>query len=125
MPKVARTALTLLLPLVSIATVAAIFEIGLRFTGHVAIYEMYSKPSLFWRYDELLGWSHEPGAHGDFVGPRPWPVEFRGKVAINSLGLRGPEIPPRDPSELRVLFSGDSIVASFEVDYEGTFVARL
>src|SRR5688572_19122022 len=104
MPKVARAALTLFLPVISIAVVAAIFEIGLRLTGHVAIYEMYSKPSMFWRYDELLGWSHEPGARGEFVGPRPWPIEFRGKVAINSLGLRGPEIPVREPAERRILF---------------------
>jgi lysophospholipase L1-like esterase len=121
----ARIAFALLAPLLGIALVAAIFEVGLRLTGHVAIYEMYSKPSQFWRYDELLGWSHDPGASGEFVGPRPWPIEFRGQVSINSLGLRGPEIPPREPSELRVLFSGDSIVAALEVDYEQTFVALL
>jgi hypothetical protein len=120
-----RGLLTVLLPLLSIAIVLAIFELGLRITGHQAIYEIYSKPSLFWRHDKLLGWSHEPGAQGDFVGPRPWPIEFRGKVSINSLGLRGPEIPTRDPSETRVLFSGDSIVASLEVDHEQTFVALL
>jgi lysophospholipase L1-like esterase len=123
--RLARVAFALLAPLVAVALVAALFEAGLRLTGHVAIYEMYSKPSLFWRYDELLGWSHEPGASGEFVGPRPWPIEFRGKVSINSLGLRGPEIPPREPGELRVLFSGDSIVAALEVDHEQTFVALL
>jgi lysophospholipase L1-like esterase len=120
-----RLAFALLAPLLSVAFVAAIFEVGLRFTGHVAIYEMYSKPSQFWRYDELLGWSHEPGARGVFVGPRPWPIEFRGNVSINSLGLRGPEISPPEPSELRVLFSGDSIVAALEVDYQQTYVALL
>jgi lysophospholipase L1-like esterase len=111
--------------LVSVGLVLGAFELGLRLTGHEAIYEMYSKPSQFWRYDELLGWSHEPGASGEFVGPRPWPIEFRGKVSINSLGLRGPEIPPPDASELRVLFLGDSIVAGFEVDHDQTFVALL
>lgn len=125
MHRVAWAALTISLPIASFALVVALFEAGMRLTGHEAIYEIYSKPSLFWRHDELLGWSHEPGARGEFVGPRPWPIEFRGKVSINSIGLRGPEIPPRDPSELRVLFSGDSIVASFEVDYEVTFVSRL
>jgi lysophospholipase L1-like esterase len=125
MPRLARVAFALLAPLLSVAVVAVIFEVGLRLTGHAAIYEMYSKPSQFWRYDELLGWSHEPGASGEFVGPRPWPIEFRARVSFNSLGLRGPEIPPRQPSELRVLFSGDSIVAALEVDYEQTFVALL
>ncbi len=125
MQRVARALLLVLLPLASVGLVALFFEVGLRLTGHVAIYEMYSKPSLFWSYDELLGWRHEPGARGEFVGPRPWPIEFRGDVSINSLGLRGPEIPPRDPAEHRVLFSGDSIVAALEVDHEFTFVARL
>src|SRR6185503_13206306 len=94
-PWLVRAAATAALFAASVAIVLAVFEVGLRLTGHVAIYEMYSKPSLFWRYDQLLGWSHEPGASGEFVGPRPWPVEFRGKVEINSLGLRGPEIPVR------------------------------
>lgn len=125
MSRLIRAAKTLLLAGMSIAVVVALFEVGMRLTGHVAIYEMYSKPSLFWRYDELLGWSHEPGARGEFVGPRPWPIEFRGQVAINSLGLRGPEIPPRDPAELRVLFSGDSIVAGFEVNCDETYVSLL
>jgi hypothetical protein len=123
--RIARAAAVAALSASSVALVLAAFEIGLRLTGHAAIYEMYSKPSLFWRYDELLGWSHEPGARGVFVGPRPWPVEFRGNVAINSLGLRGPEIPARAPGERRVLFLGDSVVVGFEVDYEQTFVARL
>jgi hypothetical protein len=125
MSKVALAGMALLLTAASIALVVAIFELGLRLTGHTAIYEMYSTPWQFWRYDELLGWSHEPGARGEFVGPRPWPVEFRGDVAINSLGLRGPEVPVRTTSEQRVLFSGDSVVVGFEVDYEKTFVALL
>jgi GDSL-like Lipase/Acylhydrolase family len=125
MSRALRAATALLLAGFSIGLVLALFEVGMRLTGHVAIYEMYSKPSLFWRYDELLGWSHEPGARGEFVGPRPWPIEFRGQVAINSLGLRGPEIPPRDPAEVRVLFSGDSIVAGFEVNNDETFVSLL
>ena len=125
MPRSARAALSVLLLLASLGLVVAVFEVGLRLTGHQAIYEMYSKPSLFWRYDELLGWSHEPGAHGEFVGPRPWPIEFHANVAINSLGLRGPEIPSRDPTELRVLFAGDSIIAGFEVENDLTFVSRV
>jgi lysophospholipase L1-like esterase len=100
-------------------------EIGLRLAGYRAIYEMYSKPSLFWRHDALLGWSHEPNASDRYVGPRPWPVEFQAEVRINSLGLRGPEVPPRAADELRVLFLGDSMVAGFEVEYDETFVAQL
>ncbi len=121
---VARLA-TMLLPILSIALVLAMFEAGLRIAGHRAIYEIYSKPTLFWQRDELLGWSHQPNATGVYVGPRPWPIEFEGRIAINSLGLRGPEVPPSRPGEPRVLAMGDSMVASFEVDYEETFVAIL
>ncbi|HEY8154716.1 MAG TPA: SGNH/GDSL hydrolase family protein [Myxococcota bacterium] len=115
----------LLLAFVSIAFVLAAFEIGLRLAGYRAIYEMYSKPSLFWRHDPLLGWSQEPGASGRYVGPRPWPIEFGATVSINSLGLRGPELPEKAGGELRVLFVGDSMVAGFEVEYEQTYVALL
>jgi hypothetical protein len=115
----------LMLAGVSLALALGAFEIGLRLAGYQAIYETYSKPSLFWRYDPLLGWSHEPGASGRYIGPRPWPVEFEASVSLNSLGLRGPELPPRVEDDLRVLFLGDSMVAGFEVEYEQTFVALL
>jgi hypothetical protein len=105
--------------------VLGVGETVLRLLGHRALYEMYSKPSIFWTYDPLLGWAHEPGAHDRYVGPRPWPVEFSAEVSINSLGLRGPEIPPRVPGEQRILVLGDSMVAGFEVPYEDTFVALL
>jgi lysophospholipase L1-like esterase len=117
--------LNLALACMSVGFVLGAFEIGLRVAGYRALYEMYSKPSLFWQYDALLGWSHEPHARGRFVGPRPWPVEFDVPIEINSLGLRGPELPPRRDGELRVLFLGDSMVAGFEVAQPDTFVARL
>jgi lysophospholipase L1-like esterase len=109
----------------SLALAGAAAEGALRLAGYVAIYEVYSKPELFWRHDERLGWSLEPGARGRYVGPRPFPVEFDSAVEINSLGLRGPEPGPRRPGELRVLVLGDSVVAGFEVKEEETFVARL
>jgi lysophospholipase L1-like esterase len=100
-------------------------ELGLRLAGYRALYETYSKPSLFWRHDALLGWSHEPHAKGQYIGPRPWPVEFDALVEMNSLGLRGPEPGPKRTGELRVLFLGDSMVAGFEVEQQQTFVALL
>jgi lysophospholipase L1-like esterase len=109
----------------SLALVCAVVEGALRLAGFVPIYEVYSKPELFWRHDERLGWSLEPGARGRYVGPRPFPVEFDSAIEINSLGLRGPEPAPRRPGELRVLVLGDSVVAGFEVAEEETFVARL
>lgn len=113
------------LVMVSVTCGLGLVELGLRATGQRALYEIYSKPSLFWRYDPLLGWAHEPNARASYVGPRPWPIEFEASVSINSLGLRGPEIPPASPGEARVLFLGDSMVAAFEVAYEESFVARV
>jgi lysophospholipase L1-like esterase len=115
----------LLLASVSVGLAVCVFEAGLRLAGYRALYEMYSKPSQFWQYDPLLGWAHEPGARGRFVGPRPWPVEFDIPVEINGSGLRGPELGPPAEGELRVLFLGDSMVAGFEVEQHETFVARL
>lgn len=109
----------------SVGVVIGAFEAGLRLAGYRALYEMYSKPSQFWQYDPLLGWAHEPGAQGRFVGPRPWPVEFDTPVRINSSGLRGPELTAPAEGELRVLFLGDSMVAGFEVEQHETFVALL
>jgi lysophospholipase L1-like esterase len=110
---------------VSTALTLGVVEVGLRLAGYQAIYSVYSKPSLFWEHDDLLGWSHTPGASGRYVGPRPWPIEFDAPVEINSLGLRGPDVPPRAPGELRILLLGDSVVVGFEVPWEQTFGALL
>ena len=116
---------SLLLLGVSLAFACAGAELGLRLAGYTALYDVYSKPELFWQHDERLGWSLEPGARGRYKGPRPFPVEFDTAVAINSLGLRGPELSRRAEGELRVLFLGDSVVAGFEVEQPETFVALL
>jgi lysophospholipase L1-like esterase len=115
------------LALAGLATVVtlALVEVALRVLGYEPIYRVYSHPEIFWRQDDLLGWSHEPGAQGIYVGPRPWPVEFEAPVRINSLGLRGPEIAPVPPGSVRVMVLGDSIVAGFEVPWEETFTARM
>jgi len=109
----------------SLALTGVLVEVVFRLAGFSALYSVYSKPSLFWQHDEQLGWSHQPGADGSYVGPRPFPIEFEAPVRINALGLRGPEIGPKAPGELRLLFLGDSVVAGFEVAYEDTFVARV
>lgn len=114
-----------LLVLTSLALCLGVLELGLRLAGFQALYDTYSKPSLLWQKDPLLGWSHVPSSQDVFVGPRPWPVEFQASVAINSLGLRGPELTPVPEGGYRVLLLGDSVTAGFEVEYEETFAARL
>ena len=105
----------------SVLLVVLCFEVGLRILGYAAIYEIYSKPSELWRADAQLGWHHEPNSSAVFTGPRPWPVEFETPVKMNSLGLRGPEVPPRHEDDVRLLFMGDSMVAAMEVEYDKIF----
>jgi len=100
-------------------------ELGLRTAGYEKMYDVYSSPEMFWRHDALLGWSLQPNAHGRFVGPRPFPIEFDATIDVNAFGLRGPEIGAKPPGERRVLVLGDSWVAGFEVEYEQTFTALL
>jgi len=102
-----------------------LLEVALRLAGYQAIYDVYSKPSIFWEHEPLLGWAHTPSSEGTYVGPRPWPVEFSTPIHINSQGLRGPEVEALPPDGLRVLLQGDSVVAAVEVDYEDSFGARL
>ena len=115
----------LVLAMVSIGLSLLVIEIGFRLVGFQPIFETYSKPSLFWQADDLLGWVHTPKSEGQYIGPRPWPVEFSSEVQINSLGLRGPEVAELPPGGVRILFTGDSVLAGFEVEYDETFVARL
>ena len=116
---------TLALLLASLLLSFAAAEALLRVAGYGALYEVYSSPELFWRHDELLGWSLEPNARGRYTGPRPFPIEFDSAIETNSLGLRGPEIGAREPGERRVLLLGDSFVAGFEVEQPETFAALL
>ena len=46
-------------------------------------------------------------------------------VRINSLGMRGPEVAPRDPGRLRVALCGDSFTFGSCVEYESTLAMSL
>ncbi len=111
--------------LTSLIMSLGLLEIAFRIVGYEPIYEVYSKPDVLWRKDSLLGWSHQPNSTTTYIGPRPWPIEFRNSISINSLGLRGPEIAELPPSGQRILFLGDSIVAGFEVDNSDHFTNLL
>jgi len=114
-----------LLALASLVLLAIALEIGVRMAGYQPIHDVYSKPSKFWQGDSLLGWSHEPGASGVYVGPRPFPIAFRTPIQINSIGLRGPEIEALPADGYRILTMGDSYVVGFEVLYAELFTSRL
>jgi lysophospholipase L1-like esterase len=120
-PRLRALAVRLLAVVLSSLFALLVIEVGFRIAGYEPIYAVYSKPELFWQRDPLLGWSLEPGAEGEYVGPRPFPIAFRAPVRINSLGFRGEE--PRDlpANGQRVLLLGDSQAAAFEVAEERTY----
>jgi hypothetical protein len=75
-----------------------------------------------WVYDGTKGWFHAPRSSGrsDLGGPDT------GEVHINSLGLRGREIPiPKPGGVTRILVFGDSFVFGIGVDEPHVFTARL
>jgi len=51
--------------------------------------------------------------------------EGRVENRINSLGMRGPEIPPKAMGEYRILLLGDSFIEADEIPYEETVGQRL
>jgi lysophospholipase L1-like esterase len=98
-------------------------EIAFRLFGYRPLYEVYSKPEVFWKHDPMLGWSLQPKAEGEFVGPRPFPVQFRAPIRINSLGFRDGELLDVPEEGYRILLLGDSQAAGFEVPSERTYAA--
>jgi hypothetical protein len=112
----------LTLAIAVVATLGAV-EVTFRILGYHAIYEEYTDPDSFYVADPMAGWSYRPGATGEFVGPRPYPITYRSYVRINSLGLRGPELSRAPPGGLRVLALGDSWTSGLEVAENETYSA--
>jgi hypothetical protein len=63
-----------------------------------------------------VGYWNRPGTTGTFFGA---------PVHINSIGLRGPEIPPKAPGEFRILMMGDSFPFGIGVPEERCLPAAL
>src|SRR5918997_5048036 len=120
-----RGGLKLALAALSVLVTLGVVEGVFRLLGYDPVYDVYSQPEEFFRADPVLGWSFTPGARDEYVGPRPFPVEFRTDVRINSLGLRGPELDSVPAGGLRVLVLGDSWVAGLEVPEDRTYSAVL
>ena len=47
-------------------------------------------------------------------------LEYRSQIQTNSLGIRGPELYPKEPDEIRILTIGDSFTLGIQVDEEET-----
>lgn len=70
----------------------------------------------FWRYDELLGWAHNPGQRG-----RLNHIDFSVEVVINSDGLRDDEYSLERNSKKRMLILGDSYGWGYGVNHDERF----
>jgi lysophospholipase L1-like esterase len=113
-----------LLALAVVITLVAL-EGVFRLFGYRPLYDEYSKPDTFFVHDRVLGWRNKPGAHDEFVGPVPFPVEFRTSIRLNSLGFRGGEVKDVPPGGRRVVVLGDSQAAGFEVPERQSYEALL
>ncbi len=74
----------------------------------------------FWRYDPLLGWSHNPGQRG-VLNHRDFSIQ----VSINSRGLRDEEYPLARTQKKRMLVLGDSFAWGFGVERRERFTEVL
>jgi lysophospholipase L1-like esterase len=68
-------------------------------------------PLMFMRAHPTRGWQMVPGQHH---------FTYTHEVRLNSLGLRGPDVGPKEPGERRVLFLGDSLTYGQGVAEEDT-----
>lgn len=107
--------------LAAIATLLclAVAEVGIRFLAPEI--SGYHDPRDIIEFDEMLGWRKKPG-----VTVRNVTGEYAVTETINSLGFRGPEIPPtKVGGEYRVLVLGDSFTEGYTVDQQDLFSIRL
>lgn len=111
-----------LLIIVVVATIVGV-EGGLRLAGvHFPSLGNRVADRALWNYDATKGWFHAPGASGETYLGGP----DRGRVLINALGLRGPEVARvKPPGTKRILVFGDSFVFGVGVDEGHTLTAHL
>ena len=69
------------------------------------------------------GYIREVGQHDDrlFWKLKPGYRDRAGLISINSRGLRGPEIRPKGPTELRILSLGESTTFAARLAYENSY----
>ncbi len=104
--------LRLLSLLFGLSLAMVLSEVGLRILG--VGYPQFYQP------DEHCGSRLRPGISG------VWTAEGFGRVSVNSLGFRGPEIKATQlSSATRVAVLGDSFIEALQVDHEECFCARL
>lgn len=95
----------------------AVFEAGMRVAGGSEAAPAFQR---LFMPDPRMGHRLRPGVSTHFAT-----AEFASDIAINSAGVRGPELPPKQPGERRVAVLGDSLVLAVQVEHEETFVHLL
>lgn len=102
-----------------ILIVLILLEIGARLFDPLGI-SYYPETARFFDtmiHEEPISYRLKPRLDEDF---------HHARYQVNSIGLRGPEIPtPKPTGESRILWLGDSIVFGIGVDYENTIPANV
>jgi lysophospholipase L1-like esterase len=112
----------LLLLLVTLAVMLGLVELGFRLTWDPPALAELQIAGMYRNAEPPGTVALEPGYRNTLqLSGR----EERTDVAINALGMRGPEIGVKQPGERRVLCLGDSMVFGYGVPFEDTFGARL
>ena len=95
----------------------AVFETGLRLAGGSEAAPEFQR---LFTDDARIGYRLAPGAASVFKTP-----EFQTSIAINSSGVRDDEVGPKAADERRIVFLGDSLVMSIQVELGQTFTRLL
>jgi hypothetical protein len=94
----------LLVSLTTMLIIFLVFEVACRIA--------YDEDQPSYVLDDELIWTLEPGMRTK-------------SIHVNSLGLRGPEIPAKDPTKARVYITGDSVTYGAGVKDDESLVAQL
>lgn len=116
--KINRRSILINLSLLLFSTLFALLlsEAALRLFGFEPLY-VSPERDRYWKYDELLGWAHQPGQEGIFETP-----QFRTDVRINERGLRDRSHSyDRQDATQRILVLGDSFAWGYGVEESERF----
>jgi lysophospholipase L1-like esterase len=118
MPPLRKLAARLVLLTVSAAVTLLIAELAVRLARPQAAFIV--SPGLY-ENDPPRGYRLTPGFRGRMTNR----VEYDTEVAINRMGLRGPDVEPLIPGGARILVLGDSFAFGVGAEQEESYPARL
>ena len=94
-----------------------VFELAMRAMGGSEAAPAFQR---LFMTDPRMGHRLQPGASTHFKTS-----EYATDISINSAGVRGPEIPPKSPGEVRIAILGDSMTFAVQVPQADTFAQRM